>query len=170
MQDQIGESSVEHVDKKPKLTEELNEETADVQPLSTCNQVIKIIVQLSQAKLGNEITDDSKCQTAKQIIPLLWKLKEDEIIKTFDLPLCIELSSQFSRCRTKTELKLLETVEYIAKNAAENENELERQKFADIFAESGLYKMVKDSIRVRISYQDYDQSDEDEDFEQWIFQ
>lgn len=71
------------------------------------------------------------------------------------MPLCVEIASQFNKCKTKTEQELLSVVEIIVKCAAEHPSFEQRQKFADILADSGLRKAIKVCINSRIP-PDYD--------------
>ncbi|KAA6396855.1 MAG: hypothetical protein EZS28_007618 [Streblomastix strix] len=184
MSEQKEEELSDHQNKKPRITELQDEEASVSNPQSqqedtehedvveadnllVQQDVIKLVVTISNGKSIIEQQEKLNLITAGQMVPLVRKMNSKQIKATFDMPLCVELAVQFNEGKTQTELELLNVVEIIAKCASEQKNQKSKQNFADIFTESGLQSAIGQCIHNQIPEPKLD-DEENDDNNMWM--
>ncbi|KAA6384624.1 MAG: hypothetical protein EZS28_019851 [Streblomastix strix] len=109
-------------------------------------QVKKFVDAVKQSKPLIKKIENEKRKNTELLIPLVNQMNSEQIEKAFDKSLFKDIAAQFDKCNTQTELNLLDTIEVIAKCAAEHESQKYRQNFANIFVKSGLLACILNGI------------------------
>ncbi|KAA6389035.1 MAG: hypothetical protein EZS28_015441 [Streblomastix strix] len=168
MQEQNKEDLSGHEDKKLRLSEDSKEIAVEENIISLNERVIKLLDEISQPKSENQMTDAQKHEITKQIVSQIREMNTEQIIQTFDVQQCIKLTTQFNEIKTQTEYELLDAVEIIVKCAAEHKNKEQRQKFNQIFFNSGLRKAIRKGIKNRIPKLSLE-DEQDEIDDEWMW-